>query len=163
VALANSAGQFTGTSWHAELGWCNHSGSQLKIGDFNGDGRDDMLCHDGAGKKWIAYASASGQFAGTDWQADMGWCNHGGSQLHIGDFNTDGRDDMLCHDSSGHKWVSFAEAAGGFAGTSRYWNMNWCSHASAQFRVGDFDGNGATDFLCHDTSSGTKWVARQFW
>jgi hypothetical protein len=45
------------TDWQASLGWCNHSGAQLLIGDFSGGNRDDMLCHDtGNGYKWISYS-----------------------------------------------------------------------------------------------------------
>ena len=31
------------------MGWCNHNGASLYIGGFNGDSRDDMLCHDTRG------------------------------------------------------------------------------------------------------------------
>ncbi|WXH31973.1 hypothetical protein WA016_05953 [Myxococcus stipitatus] len=40
------------------MGWCHHSGSQLLTGDFNGDGRADLLCHDvSSGTKWFAYST----------------------------------------------------------------------------------------------------------
>ena len=95
------------TDWDAPLGWCNHAGAQLLLGDFNRDGRDDMLCHDrNTGHKWIARARGNGYFTGTDWDAPLNWCSHAGAQLHVGDFDRDGRDDMLCHDTNtGHKWV----------------------------------------------------------
>jgi len=81
------------------------------IGDFNRDNRDDMLCHDtGNGYKWVAFGKGNGYFTGTDWQGNMGWCNHSGAQLHIGDFNRDQRDDMLCHDTgNGYKWISYSD------------------------------------------------------
>ena len=159
VALANSAGQFTGTSWQKAMGWCNHAGSELYVGDFNGDGRTDMLCHDSAGKKWIALANSAGQFTGNSWYRAMGWCNHAGSQLHIGDFNGDGKADMLCHDTrNGYKWVALANSAGQFTGTSWQKAMGWCNHAGSELYVGDFNGDGRTDMLCHD-SAGKKWIA----
>ena len=158
VALANAAGHFTGTSWYANMGWCNHGGSRLLIGDFNGDGRDDMLCHDNSGKKWVALANPAGQFPGTSWYANMGWCSHPGSQLHIGDFNGDRRDDMLCHDGAGRKWVALANPAGQFSGTSWAANMGWCNHAGSQLHVGDFNGDRRDDMLCHD-NAGRKWVS----
>jgi hypothetical protein len=71
-----------------------------------------MLCHDsGNGYKSVALAQAGGGFAGTDWQADMRWCTgKPGAQLHIGDFNGDRRDDMLCHDSgNGYKSLSYSD------------------------------------------------------
>ncbi|MBL9004209.1 MAG: VCBS repeat-containing protein [Myxococcales bacterium] len=163
IAYANSAGQFTGTNWEADMNWCSQANGRLHTGDFNGDGRTDLLCHDvGDGHKWIAYANSVGQFTGTNWEADMNWCSHANGRLHTGDFNGDGRTDLLCHDvSDGYKWIATAGAAGAFAGTSRSWPMNWCKHPGAQFFTGDFDGNGATDFLCHDPATGYKWIAQQ--
>ncbi len=164
IDYANSSGQFGGTDWSAALNWCIGSNAQLFVGDFNSDGRDDMLCHDKAnGNKWIDRANSSGQFGGTDWSAALGWCTGPNAQLFVGDFNSDGRDDMLCHDkANGNKWIAFANSSGNFEGTSRQWNPGWCGHAAGQLLVGDFDANGASDFLCHDTGNGYKWVARQF-
>jgi len=49
-----------GTSWSDDMGWCSHAGHELHVGDFNGDKRVDLLCHDTKGKKWISYASKVG-------------------------------------------------------------------------------------------------------
>ena len=105
------AQSFSGTDWEAGLSWCNHGSANLKLADFNGDGRTDMLCHDtSTGHKWIAYATGSGTFTGTNWEAGLGWCNHPSAQLHVGDFNGDQRADMLCHDTiTGYKWISFSK------------------------------------------------------
>jgi hypothetical protein len=91
------------------MGWCRSTG-QLLVGDYNGDGRDDMLCHNpSTGYKWVALARAGGGFIGTDWQRNMGWCRSTG-QLLVGDYNGDGRDDMLCHDAgTGYKWVVYSD------------------------------------------------------
>jgi len=41
------------------------------------------VCHNvRSGAKWIDYASASGQFAGTDWSISSGWCSHDSGELH---------------------------------------------------------------------------------
>jgi hypothetical protein len=93
------------------MGWCRAPGVQLHVGDFNGDGLDDMLCHNTTtGYKWIALAKAGGGFTGTDWQRNMGWCRAPGVQLQVGDFNGDGRDDMLCHNTTtGYKWIAYSD------------------------------------------------------
>jgi hypothetical protein len=160
VARARGNGSFNGTDWEAPLNWCSHATGELHIGDFNRDGRDDMLCHDtSTGHKWVARARGNGRFNGTDWEAPLNWCSHAGGELHIGDFNGDGRDDMLCHDTStGHKWVARARGNGRFNGTDWEAPLNWCSHASGELHIGDFNRNGRDDMLCHDTDTGHKWV-----
>jgi hypothetical protein len=169
IDYANAAGQFLGTDWQRNAFWCNHESARLHIADFNGDGRDDLLCHDvSTGYKWIDYADAAGQFWGTDWQRNAIWCNHSTGQFFTGDFNGDGRSDWLCHDTaSGYKWIDYADAAGQFWGTNWERNATWCNHDSAEFFLGDFNGDGRDDFLCHD-GNGNKWIdyadaAGQFW
>ena len=158
-----SADTFTtrSTDWQAALGWCNHAGAELHTGDFNRDGREDMLCHDtNNGYKWVALANSQGRFTGTSWEGSLGWCYHSGAELHVGDVNRDGRDDMICHDTNnGYKWVSLAKGSGRFTGTDWQANMGWCNHESAQLHVGDFNRDDRDDMLCHDTSTGYKWIA----
>ena len=56
----------------ADMGWCSYDGQGLLIGDFNGDGRDDLLCHDSNnGHKWVALANTDGSFSGTSWLANL--------------------------------------------------------------------------------------------
>ena len=46
--------------------WC--LGNELFVGDFNGDGRDDILCHRiSDGYKWISHANPNGTFSQTTW------------------------------------------------------------------------------------------------
>jgi hypothetical protein len=158
IDYADGAGQFWGTDFFRAAGWCNHSGSQLFVADFNADNRDDLLCHDSAGNKWIDYADGAGQYWGTDWSVGSGWCSHGGSQLFVDDFNGDSRDDILCHDGAGQKWVDFADGAGTFGGTDYYRNAGWCTHAGSRLLTGAFNIDGRSDLMCHDTA-GNKWIA----
>ena len=160
IDYAQSTGFLDGTDWHRNAYWCSHAGGELHVGDFNGDGRGDLLCHDmNSGYKWLDYADASGQFHGTDWHRDAYWCSHAGGELHIGDFNGDGRDDFLCHDANtGYKWVDYADGRGRFTGTDWHRNAYWCSHNGGALYVGDFNGDGREDLLCHDKNTGYKWV-----
>jgi hypothetical protein len=161
IALARDNGRFTGTDWQAPLEWCYHPSGELHIGDFNGDDRDDMLCHDiETGRKWIAYAKGNGRFTGTDWAASLDWCHHPGAELHIGDFNRDGRDDMLCHDSNtGRKWIALARGNGRFTGTDWTASLGWCTGVGRELHIGDFNRDDRDDMLCHDIDTGYKWIA----
>ncbi|XP_071950348.1 uncharacterized protein [Antedon mediterranea] len=143
------------------MGWCNHEGAQLFVGDFNGDGRSDILCHDTkTGKKWVSLAQPGGVFLGTTWQKDMNWCKEDTAELFVADINADGRYDMLCHRAKdGYKWVSYAKQDGTFPGTSWEKGMGWCISNDYQLFVADFNGDRRADLLCHGKSDGKKWVA----
>ena len=68
--LANSSGVFTGTTWTADMQWCKQADDQLLIGDFDNDGRDDMLCHQKVtGWKSIARATHCVRNRGWWWRA----------------------------------------------------------------------------------------------
>jgi hypothetical protein len=150
-------GYMKGNMWDGPWGWCAHAGSVRLSGDFNGDGRDDLLCHDDLGRKWVDYADGNGQLWGTDWEFASGWCGHAGSRILIGDYNGDNRDDLLCHDSNGNRWVDFADGLGRFYGTDAYFGSGWCHHAGSELLVGDFNGDFRDDLLCHDTA-GQHWI-----
>lgn len=164
IDLASASGTFEGTDWSRAANGCRSTSSELHVGDFNGDGRDDMLCHDiDSGERWIDDANGSGQFTGTNWNEEMGWCADGANtQLFVADFNGDNRDDILCHGTAdGQKWIAFANSSGEFDGTSREWAMQWCRATGSSFYAADFDGNGTSDFLCHSTENGLRWIAYQ--
>lgn len=146
--------------WKKDMGWCSQSGSEVHVGDFNGDNIKDLLCHDSTGDKWIALADRNEVFTATTWHSAMGWCNRADTQLHIGDFNGDGRSDMLCHDTkSGYKWIAYANGKGNFnAGTLWQLDMKWCGFVGSQLLIGDFNGDGRDDIMCHD-KKGTKWIS----
>jgi len=147
--------------WSRSMRWCNHRGASLYIGDFNGDSRDDMLCHDTNGYVFIAYAKTSGKFIYTDWQKRMGFCTCTGCSLFIGDFNGDRKSDMLCHDGNGgQKWIAYATSSGNFQ-NARIWhkNMNWCYSRYGPLLVGDFNGDGRDDMHCYSVGEGNMFIA----
>ncbi len=162
VALASSTGGFPQTDWVSQDNWCGYENGRLFVGDFNGDKRDDILCHDVAdGRKWVIYATASGTFPSDSWSARMAWCAEEGRELRVGDFSGDGRADLLCHDTvTGNKWFAFAHETGElFTGTSRALSMSWCKASKGELLFGDFDHSNTTDFLCHQPGTGYKWIA----
>ena len=112
IKFADKYGRYNGVIWEKAMGWCYHKTAILFVGDFNGDYRSDLLCHDTkSGYKWIALADADGHFHSTSWHKGMGWCSHGGSRLLIGDFNGDCRSDLMCHDTRGSTWIALAKSA----------------------------------------------------
>ena len=142
------------------MNWCVGSNHELYIADFNGDGRDDMLCnHNGTDNKLIAFATPNGTFNDDpSWQGVPGWC-HGGS-FFTGDFNGDGRHDLLCKNldnaPNGNMWIALASVAGIFDAnypSTTYHEANWCFSSEDEpelqlLATGDFNGDGRNDLLC---------------
>ena len=57
-------------------GWCGGSNMQLLVGDLNGDGRSDILCHRlSDGYKYIAYATRWGHITKENWQGNHQKCD----------------------------------------------------------------------------------------
>ncbi|KAI0241880.1 hypothetical protein LSAT2_016188 [Lamellibrachia satsuma] len=138
--------------WRKNMWWCTHHGAFVYIGDFNGDSRDDMLCHDKRGHVYIAYANRYGTFRRSKgWNKAMGFCMCSRCQLFIGDFNGDSRSDMLCHDGvQGRKWIAYATSSGNFEKADIWYNdMKWCPSWSGKLFVGDFNGDHRDDLLCY--------------
>lgn len=150
-------GLLQGAMWFRYASWCRHPEARLLLGDFNGDSRDDLLCHDKTGRIQIDYANLEGQFLGTDWARDADWCHQLGAELRIGDFNGDGQDDMLCHDPSGQKWIDYANQGGQFYGAEWYRKANDCNQPGVKMTLGDFNGDGRDDMLCYN-QKGHRWI-----
>jgi len=127
------------------------------IGDFNGDGRDDIM--------WRHDNGAIFDFLGTP---NGGMLNNGDNIYtvvdnvwHIagvGDFNGDGRDDILWRNDNGAVFNFLGTAAGGVVnnGDNSYAAMNSAWHVEA---IGDYNGDGRDDILWrHDDGTIIDWL-----
>ncbi len=79
------------------------------VGDFNGDGRDDIVTFLDTGHVFVAL-STKFEFYGDGWLWQDGFCQNGDTPL-VGDFNGDGRDDIAClsvEDGRARIWVALA-------------------------------------------------------
>ena len=119
------------------------------IGDFNGDGKDDVLLRDGDGR-WRYYAMngrrhIADESGMVDIVADPAWALAG-----VGDLNGDGRDDILLRHGDG-RWRYYAMyGRWHVAGESGMVDIP-ADEAWSLAGVGDFDGDGNDDILLrHD-------------
>jgi hypothetical protein len=127
-------------------------------GDFNGDGKDDILWRNDSGviSDWLGqaegtfidnFANAANGAAGTSWQV-----------AGTGDFNGDGRTDILWRNSDGTIDDFLGQANGGFIDNYAV-AMQPLSNDLQIAGVGNFDGDGRADVLIRE-SDGTvqTWV-----
>jgi len=153
VATAGPRGAFLPTFTEGTgPGLCRQSGTDLLLADTDGNGRADLICHrEDKGKVAVALARKDGHFAGSDWSGTKSVCRGKANQLVAGDVNGDGRADLVCHQpGTGGKQVALA------TGKGRYPDIDWkggsgfCKNAAV--RIGDLDGDGRADLLCHKAS-----------
>ncbi|MCA8998057.1 MAG: cadherin domain-containing protein [Planctomycetaceae bacterium] len=133
-------------SWSPSLGW--HT---VLVGDFNGDGTDDLAARNQFGAWWIGYSSSntfSFQYA-VRWATTYNW-----QSILVGDFNGDGRDDLLGRRDNGAMWLSQSLGSSMqlvFMGTT-------ASGPETMSVAGDFNEDGADDVATFDAATG-NWVA----
>lgn len=152
------------TNWQGSATWCTAASARLHTGDFNGDGRTDLLCHDReTGVIKIdhgVFNAVNGytEYTGVNFTRPNPWCNTDTRQLLIGNFDGDTKDDLLCHDhADGSRWLD--RSSNGFNLTDHSFPTPWCAGHYQRLHVGRFDAlSVGDDLLCHDTLTGQIWI-----
>src|SRR5579884_302583 len=207
--LGTQSGGFTPNGSHL-LDVVDNQWQIAATGDFNGDGRVDVLWHraDGSITDWLGNANggltpnAANELEVVDphWQivatgdvngdgiADIMWRNTDGRITNwlgtptghfvdnvanayngvtldwhiagIGDFNGDGRDDILWHNDDGRITDWLSTSSGGYAPNSAVFydqvSIDW-----QVAQVGDFNGDGIDDILWRNTDGRvTDWLGQ---
>jgi V8-like Glu-specific endopeptidase len=127
----------------------------VHVGDFDGAYGDDLFCRrrDGGGR--AAYMNL-GPHPGTisyfsdepEYSSSLRWC---GQDLFVGDFDGNGKDDLLCYNAGTALYFRFSKgSAGTYAYTARTARNDWCS---GTLRVGDMNADGVTDLFCRDDAT----------
>lgn len=115
------------------------------VGDFNGDGRSDILWRNASGALFDFLGTPQG---GVLNNGDNSWkmVDNSWQVAGVGDFNGDGRADILFRDADGTIINYLGQANGGFVDNS----TNLFTEVGTDWKVagiGDFNGDGKDDIL----------------
>jgi hypothetical protein len=119
-----------------------------RVGDFNGDGRSDIGYFESADDTFhVTLSTGAGLWApGSGRWAANGAAGSIYGQRYVGDFNGDGRSDLLFHDGADQSyWVALSTGKSLWARDSGQWIPPGGFATSTNEIVGDFDGDGADD------------------
>jgi hypothetical protein len=140
--------------------------NQIFIGDLNGDKRADLLGRDPVSGIWYAGLSMGDQSQSfmtvvwARWSPKVTW-----TDVAVGDFNGDGKMDLIGRNARNGKWWLGVSIVNGFL-TRGNWSShgkwihayNWGTwspkHVWTQFAVRDLNGDGRDDIVARDEKSG---------
>lgn len=145
----NYASGFTPT--YVGAGWANFN---LFTGgvDFTGDGLPDLVVR-GSNMNLYAYPGNGAGSFGTPVQIGQGWS--GFNALVAGDFNKDGRGDIMARNAAGDLWGYFGTPSG----LTNVQQVGWgWSGFSTITGGGDHNGDSNPDVVARRASDNTLWL-----
>ncbi len=158
VWLSKLNGGFTGPSMWAQNGG-DIGANRYQLGDFNGDGLIDVISFETNGGLYVWLAKPGGGFNGPSMWARNGG-DIGAGRYQLGDFNGDGRTDVISFETNGGLYVWLAKPEGGFNRPSM-WAQNGGDIGANRYQLGDFNGDGLTDVISFETNGGLYvWLSR---
>jgi len=144
--------------------WANRQGGywpsqQWHSADFDGDGSTDFAKFWNHSGQWSAdvHLSTGDHFAMQRWATKQGgyW---GAQRWHVGDFNGDGRSDFAKFWKEDDQWTVDVHLSTGDHFAMQRWATKQGGYWDAQrWHVGDFNGDGRSDFAKFWNSNG-QWT-----
>ena len=112
--------------------------NRLGVGDFDGDGRDDLFL--ATGQAWYFSPAGIAEWRQLNAQTDLI------QSLRFGDFDRDGRTDVLTKHGSA--------IVVSWGGLSNWEQVNESGHSVNDYAIGDFDGDRRSDIFY---ANGSQW------
>lgn len=136
-------------------GWTSFDQFPRMVGDFNGDGIDDVVGF-GVRGVYVSYGTVSGsfepaRFAEANLGVNQGWKSLAVQTRAVGDVNGDGIDDLVGFGTRG-TFVALGMAEGGFTKTAFYLNnfgavQGWIDNNRFPRILADVNGDGMDDII----------------
>jgi RHS repeat-associated protein len=139
--------------------WCENG--RRSTGDFNGDGKTDLLCDTSPSTNGTSFAVRLG--TGTGFGPPTTWLSAGGAHRGTGDFDGDGKTDVWLFDLFTGTFSVALSTGTAFTAPVAWGSNGVCRIDDWSFTLstGDFDGDGRTDVACQrgagDTYDGV-WI-----
>jgi parallel beta-helix repeat protein len=153
VAKSNGSNSFSNNmwaTWNPLVQWVD-----VQTGDFNGDGKKDIIGRDlQTGNWWVGISTGSSFVTSlwATWNPNVTWVD-----VKVGDFNGDGKTDITGRWLQAGSWWTGISSGSSFATTQwGSWNPNvtW-----VDVNAGDFNGDGKTDLTGRYLQGGSWWTA----
>jgi subtilisin-like proprotein convertase family protein len=159
ISTGNSFTTTMWAQWSTVPTWVD-----VRVGDFNGDGMDDITArYKEAGAWWTGISTGNSFDTGSQpwaqWSPNVTWAD-----VRVGDFNGDGKADIVGRWLEAGVWFAGISTGTSFASPAVW--AQWSTAVTWQnVVVGDFNGDGKTDIAAMENniwwtgiSSGTGFV-----
>jgi hypothetical protein len=163
VALSNASGftNYHWDTWSTGASNVNVTWVDVKVGDFNGDGKSDITGRWLQGGEWWTGISTDSAFSTSKWATwstgapglPVTWVD-----VQVGDFNGDGEADITGRWLQGGEWWTAFSNGTSFVTSPKPWAI-WSTSATwVDVHVGDFNGDGKSDIVGRALENGQWYV-----
>jgi hypothetical protein len=156
VAVSNGSNSFKTTLWDA---WSpntpNFTWVDVHVGDFNGDGKADIVGRVLQTGYWYVATSTGGAFQTTAWDAwtpQITWLD-----VQVGDLTGNGKSDIVGRDKATGAW--YVAISTGTAFYTQFWDLWSPGIAWADVHLADLTGDGRDDIIGMVPGTGEWWAA----